>query len=228
MKKISSFILAVFAVLTVSAQLVVQVQSPGVVKLTYGASSDYSIYSPGFEVPTFWVHVWSTGSSNSTGTTYEDSWTNSNVTMNWDSSAGAYVGTIDLNNKVFTNGDKTFPSGTTVNNLGFVFKNQQNGATNQSGDLTASNFGFTSTVTDSNLGVSDQALNAKSHIVNGKLYTAQKGNLSITVYEMSGKLVKNFNANSNGGEIDLNISKSGLYIAKITNGAHSEVVKFKK
>lgn len=67
MKKISSFILAVFAVLTVSAQLVVQVQSPGVVKLTYGASSDYSIYSPGFEVPTFWVHVWSNASDNSTG-----------------------------------------------------------------------------------------------------------------------------------------------------------------
>ena len=228
MKKISSFILAVFAVLTVSAQLVVQVQSPGVVKLTYGASNDYSIYEPGFEVPTFWVHVWSNAADNSTGTVYDDAWTNSTVSMNWDSSAGAYVGTINLNTKVFTNGNKTFPSGTTVNNLGFVFKNQQNGATNQSGDLTASNFGFTSTVTDSNLGVSDQALNAKSHIVNGKLYTAQKGNLSITVYEMSGKLVKSFNANSNGGEIDLNISKSGLYVAKITNGAHSEVVKFKK
>ena len=228
MKKISSFILAVFAVLTVSAQLVVQVQSPGVVKLTYGASNDYSIYEPGFEVPTFWVHVWSNAGDNSTGTVYDDSWSNSTVSMNWDSSAGAYVGTINLNNKIFTNGDKTFPSGTTVNNLGFVFKNQQNGATNQSGDLTASNFGFTSTVTDSNLGVSDQALNAKSHIVNGKLYTAQKGNLSITVYEMSGKLVKSFNANSNDGEIDLNISKSGLYVAKITNGAHSEVVKFKK
>lgn len=228
MKKISSFILAVFAVLTVSAQFVVQVQSPGVVKLTYGASNDYSIYSPGFEVPTFWVHVWSYPADNSTGTMYDDSWSNSNVAMNWDSSAGAYVGTINLNNKVFTNGNKTFPSGTTVNNLGFVFKNQQNGATAQSGDLVATNFGFTSTVTDSNLGVSDQAVNAKSHIVNGKLYTAQKGNLSITVYEMSGKLVKSFTANSNGSEIDLNLSKSGLYFAKITNGAHSEVVKFKK
>ena len=228
MKKISSFILAVFAVLTVSAQFVIQVQSPGVVKLTYGASNDYSIYSPGFEVPTFWVHVWSNASDNSTGTVYDDSWGNSNVTMNWDNAAGAYVGTINLNNKVFTNGNKTFPSGTTVNNLGFVFKNQQNGATTQSADLVATNFGFTSTVTDSNLGVSDQAVNAKSHIVNGKLYTAQKGNLSITVYEMSGKLVKSFTANSNGSEIDLNLSKSGLYVAKITKGAHSEVVKFKK
>ena len=228
MKKLSSLFLAVFAAATISAQLTVQTVSPGVVNLTYGASNDYSIYQPGFEVPTFWVHVWSNAADNSTGTVYDDAWTNSTVSMNWDSSAGAYVGTINLNTKVFTNGNKTFPSGTTVNNLGFVFKNQQNGATNQSGDLTASNFGFTSTVTDSNLGVSDQALNAKSHIVNGKLYTAQKGNLSITVYEMSGKLVKSFNANSNGGEIDLNISKSGLYVAKITNGAHSEVVKFKK
>ena len=228
MKKLSSLFLAVCAAAAFSAQLTVQTVSQGVVKLTYGASNDYSIYEPGFEVATFWVHVWSNAADNSTGTVYDDVWTNSTVSMNWDSSAGAYVGTINLNTKVFTNGNKTFPSGTTVNNLGFVFKDQQNGATKQSGDLAATTYGFTSTTTDATLAASNPVTGKKSSVIAGKLYTAQKGNLSITVYEMSGKLVKSFNANSNGGEIDLNISKSGLYVAKITNGAHSEVVKFKK
>ena len=226
MKKLSSLFLAVFAIATISAQLTVQTVSQGVVKLTYGASNDYSVYEPGFEVPTFWVHVWSNAGDNSTGTVYDDSWNNSTVSMNWDNTAGAYVGTINLNTKVFTNGNKTFPSGTTVNNLGFVFKDQQNGATKQSQDITATNHGFTSTTTDATLAVSNPLMGKKSSVVEGKLYTSRKGNLEISVYELSGKLVKSFKAVSNGTPIDLNVSDKGLYLMKITNGTENEVVKF--
>lgn len=227
MKKLS-LLFAFFAAVTISAQFTVQTISQGVVKLTYGASNDYSIYDPGFEVPTFYVHVWSNAGDNSTGTVYDDSWTNSNVTMNWDSGAGAYVGTINLNTKVFTNGNKTFPSGTTVNNLGFVFKDLQNGNTKQSADLAATSFGFTTTTTNSSLAVSNSLLGKKSSVMGGKLYTSTKGNLAISVYEMSGKLVKSFNTVSVGSAIDLNVSKTGLYLVKITHGSESEVVKFAK
>lgn len=227
MKKLS-LLLAFFAAVTISAQFTVQTISQGVVKLTYGASNDYSIYDPGFEVPTFYVHVWSNAGDNSTGTVYDDSWTNSNVTMNWDSGAGAYVGTINLNTKVFTNGNKTFPSGTTVNNLGFVFKDLQNGNTKQSADLAATSFGFTTTTTNSSLAVSNSLLGKKSSVMGGKLYTSTKGNLAISVYEMSGKLVKSFNTVSVGSAIDLNVSKTGLYLVKISHGSESEVVKFAK
>ena len=227
MKKLS-LLLAFFAAVTISAQFTVQTISQGVVKLTYGASNDYSIYDPGFEVPTFYVHVWSNAGDNSTGTVYDDSWTNSNVTMNWDSGAGAYVGTINLNTKVFTNGNKTFPSGTTVNNLGFVFKDLQNGNTKQSADLAATSFGFTTTTTNSSLAVSNSLLGKKSSVMGGKLYTSTKGNLAISVYEMSGKLVKSFNAVADGSAIDLNVSKTGLYLVKISHGSESEVVKFAK
>lgn len=227
MKKLS-LLFAFFAAVTISAQFTVQTISQGVVKLTYGASNDYSIYDPGFEVPTFYVHVWSNAGDNSTGTVYDDSWTNSNVTMNWDSGAGAYVGTINLNTKVFTNGNKTFPSGTTVNNLGFVFKDLQNGNTKQSADLAATSFGFTTTTTNSSLAVSNSLLGKKSSVIGGKLYTSTKGNLAISVYEMSGKLVKSFNTVSVGSAIDLNVSKTGLYLVKITHGSESEVVKFAK
>lgn len=228
MKKLSSLLLALFAAITMSAQLTVQVQSPGIVKLTYGASGDYSLYGPGFEVPTFWAHVWTNAGDNSTGTGYDDSWNNSNVTMNWDSAANAYVGVINFNNKVFTNGNRTLPTATTINNFGFVFKNQQNGATQQSGDFSAVAYGFTGTTTTSSLGVSNNNLGKKSSVVAGKLYTSQKGNVAITVYEMSGKLVKSFTAAANGNAIDLNVTKTGLYLVKIANGTENEVVKFAK
>ena len=228
MKKLSSLFLALFVVITVSAQLTVQTVSQGVVKLTYGATNNYTIYDPGFEVPTFYVHVWSIAGDNSTGTAYDDAWSNSNVMMTWDSGANAYVGTINLNTKVFTNGNKTFPSGTTVNNLGFVFKDQQNGATKQSGDLSATTYGFTSTTTDAALAVSDSLLNKKSSVVAGNLYTSHKGSVAITVYDMSGKLVKSFNTVANGSAINLNISKNGLYVVKITKGSENEIVKFAK
>lgn len=227
MKKISSLLLAFVAAITVSAQLTVQTVSEGVVKLTYGASNDYTLYQPGVGTQTFYVHVWSNAGDNSTGTVYDDSWSNSNVTMNWDSAANAYVGTINLASKVFTNGNKTFPAGTTVNNLGFVFKNQQNGATSQSGDLSATAYGFTPTTVPV-LAVSTTAVKAKSTVVAGTLYTAAKGNINLSVYEMGGKLVKTINVKADGNAIDLNIKNTGLYLVKITNGSQTEVVKFAK
>lgn len=227
MKKLSSLLLMVFASITAFGQLTVQVNSPGIVQLTYGAANDYSIYSPGFQVPTFWVHVWSNAADNSTGTTYNDAWSNSNVEMNWNEAANAYVGTINLNTKIFTDGDRVFPTGTTVSNLGFVFKNQQNGATSQSADLMANNFGFTPTTLVA-LAVSQNGVATKAVVANGKLFTSMKGNISVAVYEMSGKLVKSFSGQGTAAGLDLGVTRSGLYIVKLSNGKDTETVKFRK
>lgn len=223
MKKIYSLIVALIMVTTASAQLQTEVTGNGVFKITYGAAGDYSIYDAGFEVPTFYVHCWVTAADNTTGNGFEDAWTNSTVTMNWDSSAMAYIGTIDLNSKLFTQSNATIPTGTTVNKIGMVFKDLQNGATKQSGDLVA-----VGPTTLGTLGVSNTNAKLKSAVVKGNLYTALKGNLNLSVYEMSGKLVRNFTAQSNGNAIDLNVSKNGMYLVKITNGKENEVVKFVK
>ena len=55
-----------------------------------------------------------------------------------------------------------------------------------------------------------------------------KGNVQLSVYEMSGKLVKNLSVKADGNAIDLNVSKNGLYLVKIASGSHNEVVKFAK
>ena len=228
MKKLSSLILALFVSTTALAQFTVQVNSPGIVNLSYGAANDYAIYEPGFEVPKFYVHVWSNAADNSTGTVYDDAWSNSNVEMNWDSSTNSYVGTINLNNKLFTNTNNVFPVGTTVSNLGFVFKDLQVGSSKQSGDLRASDYGFTTTTTVVTLGVSNNLLGKKAVVANGKLFSSIKGNANVSIYEMSGKMISNFPTKNDGNAIDLNVMKSGIYLVKITNGTQTEVVKFVK
>ncbi len=223
MKKFYSLLAALMLAVTVNAQLVTEITAPGVFKLTYGAENDYTFYDPGFEVPTFYVHTWITPENNSGAVSYDDSWANSNVTMNWDAEAGAYVGYIDLTTKVFTNTNNTVAAGTTVQQVGIVFKDLQNGATKQSADGLV--VGPTTLPT---LGVNSSSLKAKSYVVKGQLYTALKGNLSISVYEMSGKLVKNMNVKADGNAIDLNVYNNGLYLVKVSNGSTNEVVKFAK
>ena len=105
-----------------------------------------------------------------------------------------------------------------------VFKDLQDGATKQSADTFAEG----TTVIVTTLAVANNVLLGKSTVINGKLITAQKGNLNLEVYEMSGKLVRSFKAVSNGNAIDLNLTKNGLYLLKITNETHREVVKFAK
>ena len=224
MKKFYSLLLTAAVAITTTAQVQTEITTAGIFKITYGATNDYSFYDPGFEVPTFYIHTFVNAGDNSTGTAFEDAWSNSTVTMNWDDAVMAYVGTIDLNSKTFTQTDAKIPVGTTVNKVGMVFKDLQSGATKQSGDTFANG----PTVTVGTMAVANNVLLGKSSVINGKLITAQKGNLTLEVYEMSGKLVQSFKAFSNGNSIDLNLTKNGLYLLKITNGTNREVVKFSK
>lgn len=221
MRKIYSLALALVAGVAVSAQLTTQITSPGVFKLTYGAANDYSFYDPGFEVPTFYVHTWITSADNSANVSFDDAWSNSNVTMNWDSVAGAYVGTIDLNTKTFTNSNNTVSTGTTVQKVGIVFKDMQNGASKQSVDSS-----IQGPTTLSTLAVSDANGKSKSQVAGGKLFTSVKGNVELTVYDFGGKVIKTLKANANGTPIDLNMDQKGLFLVQISGNNISEVVKF--
>ncbi|MFC4164488.1 T9SS type A sorting domain-containing protein [Epilithonimonas zeae] len=221
MRKFYSLALAMLAGVAVSAQLTTQVVSAGVFKLTYGAANDYSFYDPGFEVPTFYVHTWITQADNSANISYDDSWNNSNVTMNWSAADNAYVGIIDLNTKTFTNTNNIVSGGTTVQKVGIVFKDQQNGASKQSADSSV--VGPTTLAT---MAVSESNGKSKSQVAAGKLFTSVKGNLDITVYDFGGKVIKTLKVNANGNPIDLNLSQKGMFLATISGNNISEVVKF--
>lgn len=212
--------LAALAGVTLSAQLTYTV-SNGVYKLTYGKTGDWSFYDPQSQ-PTFYVHVWSsqTDGDNNQGN-FDDAWSNSNTTMTWSDTEGAYVGTIDLNTKLFTNSNSTMSSGTVVQRIGVVFKNKSNGADFQSGDRDLE--GPTTLTT---LAVSESNGKAKSQVAAGKLFTSAKGNLELTVYDFGGKVIKTLKVNANGNPIELNLSQKGLYLVKISGNNVSEVVKF--
>lgn len=212
--------LAALAGVTLSAQLTYTV-SNGVYNLTYGKSGDWSFYNPQSQ-PTFYVHVWSAQSDgdNNQGN-FDDAWTNSNTTMTWSAADNAYIGTINLNTKLFTNSNNTMPTGTVVQRIGIVFKNKSNGADFQSGDRDLE--GPTTLTT---LAVSESNGKAKSQVAAGKLFTSAKGNIDLTVYDFGGKVIKTLKTNANGNPIDLNLSQKGLYLVKISGNNFSEVVKF--
>ena len=75
----------------------------------------------------------------------------------------------------------------------------------------------------STLGVGDiKNSNFKSFVSNGKLYTSKKGNLDIQVVDFSGRVVKTIKTQPNNDGIELNLVKKGNYLLKVEN----EVIKF--
>jgi len=212
--------LAALAGVTLSAQLTYTV-SNGVYNLTYGKSGDWSFYDPQSQ-PTFYVHVWSAQSDgdNNQGN-FDDAWSNSNTTMTWDNTEGAYVGTINLNTKLFTNSNNTMSQGTVVQRIGVVFKNKSNGADFQSGDRD-----LEGPTTLTAMAVSEAGGKTKAQVAAGKLFTSAKGDLELTVYDFGGKVIKTLKVNANGNPIELNLSQKGLYLMKISGNNISEVVKF--
>ncbi|SHK32819.1 T9SS type A sorting domain-containing protein [Epilithonimonas mollis] len=223
MKKFYSMALAAFAGVALSAQLTYTV-SNGIYKLTYGKSGDWSFYDPQ-GAPTIYVHVWSAQSDgdNNQGN-FDDAWTNSNTTMVWDNAEGAFVGTINLNTKLFTNSNTTMPQGAVVQRIGIVLKDQQNGTSapgRQSADKD-----LDGPTTLSTMSVSDFSRKAKSQVAAGKLFTAAKGNLALTVYESGGRIVKTLKVNANGNPIDLGLSQKGVYLITISGENISDSVKF--
>lgn len=220
MRKIYSLALALMAGATAFGQLTHTVNN-GEFKLTYGKSADWSFYDPQ-GAPTIYLHVWSAQSDgdNDKGN-FDDAWTNSTSTLTWDATENAYVGTINLNTKLFTNSNNTMPAGTVVQRIGIVMKDQSNGATRQSGDRD-----LEGPTTLSTMAVVEANGKAKSQVASGKLFTSAKGNINLTVFDFGGKVVKTMKVNATGAPIDLNLNQKGLYLVKISGAGVSEVVKF--
>ena len=220
MRKFYFLGLALLASVSAFGQLTYTVNN-GEYKLTYGKTGDWSFFDP-MSAPTIYVHVWSsqTDGDNDKGN-YDDAWTNSTSTLTWDATEGAYLGTINLNSKVFSNSNNTMPAGTVVQRIGVVFKNQSNGATSQSVDRD-----LEGPTTLSTMAVVEANGKAKSQVASGKLFTSAKGNIDLTVFDFGGKVIKTMKVNATGAPIDLNLNQKGLYLVKISGAGVSEVVKF--
>lgn len=222
MKKLSSLLLALFVSITTFAQLTVTVSGNTVTMKTSIPSSDwgsapvnlYAYADPADTSPNLPATVQILGG-----------WPGTAMV---DDGSGMYSVSVDLSTK--------FPVGTKVNNFKFIYNSPDGGGgyyQNPGGGEPGFNVtdpthatGYSAVTT---LGLTNLIdLKKKSVVVDGQLHTSLKGNLSLKIYEMGGKLVKSFDTNSTGNAIELNLINNGIYIVKISNGATSEVVKFAK
>lgn len=220
MRKFYFLGLAMLASVSSFGQLTYTVNN-GEYKLTYGKTADWSFFDPQ-GASTIYLHVWSsqTDGDNDKGN-FDDAWTNSTSTLTWDATEGAYLGTINLNTKVFSNSNNTMPAGTVVQRIGIVMKDQSNGANRQSADRD-----LEGPTTLSTMAVVEANGKAKSQVASGKLFTSAKGNVDLTILDFSGKVIKTMKVNATGTPIDLNLNQKGLYLVKISGAGVSEVVKF--
>lgn len=217
----------IFSALLIVMQLMAQVEvtspSGGVYKITYGKSGDFSFYNTSANQAPFYVHTWISPNQNSVGDYFSDSWRQSNVQMVWSAAENAYVGTIDLGSKLFTDTGNYVPAGTTVDGISFIFKEVAGTSTKYSNTYNSN----VSTTVPGVLATDDyRAYQGKTAVISGNLFTTLKGDLTLNLYDFSGRLLKSMNVKSTGSPIALNLSKRGQYILRITAGNTHEVVKF--
>ncbi len=224
MKKLYFLLLVVFAMVFGYGQALLTItQTPansGIYTVTYNDSANgWAFYNPNSQP--IGMYLWLNPSSTSVNSPYNDEWSNITTQLTWDGTN--YSGTVNLNTHNFNNTGGVLPAGTTINDFHFLFTEYPNGnSSHQTSDKLASAYGFTPTTTSA-LGTIDiNSSKFKSFVSEGKLYTSQKGNLDIQLYDFSGKLVKKLNAkvSSNNG-LELNLPQKGNYLIKINN----EVVK---
>ena len=223
MKKIYSFFATIFTVVAIYSQaLLTIVQTPansGIYTFTYNdAANGWAFYNPGVGNP-IGVYLWLNGADNSTGSPFNDNFSNITAQLTWDGTN--YSGTVNLNTHNFNNIGGVLPAGTTVNDLHFLFTEYPLGKNNhQTTDKLASAYGFTPT-TSSLSTIDINSSKFKSFVSEGRLYTPKKGAVNIQVMDFSGRVIKSFKANSTVNGIELNLPKKGNYLVKV----NSEVVK---
>lgn len=178
----------------------------GVIEISYGASGDWSLYDPFFDPVV--VYLWVLDTDNSTGSTFQDSWNGTLAILSWNGSA--HVGSIDFRSHNFENLGGIMPIGTTMTNFNLILRNPA--GDRQSGNLTATDYGFSTAV-----------LPVEEHILdNTNIFSYQNNlfieNLSTQSYNMAifdsmGKVVKQVNGNDN--QVDISSLQSGLYFVTL-------------
>lgn len=214
MKKIYSLFLALFASVAIYAQMTISTSGSTV-------TFSYTLESSTWNSTPVYLYAYVDAADTTDGTFQEilGSWPGTELT-----GSGPYTATVDLSS--------FYAGGVTINDISFIYNDSgsnQNPPSGSSSFTASANATGWSSVTITTLGTNELNATKKNIIVaNGKLYTSQKGNLSLEVYDFSGRLVKSLSAKSDGNPIDLQVSQSGKYLVKVTGEGFNEVVKFVK
>mgnify|MGYP003585666686 FL=1 len=203
MKKIYSLLILIMASLGLYKAQMTITQTGNVVNFSY--TIDPSVWN---STPiNLYAYVESSSASNGEFKKLLGSWPGTKL-----SGTGPYTASVDLST--------LYSAGVTISEIKYIY-NYGSYQNPSSGGFKATSAGFTQVTISSTLGTIENASKTKSFFSEGKLYTSQKGNLDIQVYDFSGKLVKKLNANNVSSGLELNLPKKGNYLVKVNN----EVVK---
>ena len=203
MKKIYSLLILIMASLGLYKAQMTITQTGNVVNFSY--TIDPSVWN---STPiNLYAYVESSSASNGQFKKLLGSWPGTTL-----SGTGPYTASVDLST--------LYSAGVTISEIKYIY-NYGSNKNPISGGFNATSAGFKPVTISSTLGTIENASKTKSFFSEGKLYTSQKGNLDIQVYDFSGKLVKKLNANNVSSGLELNLPKKGNYLVKVNN----EVVK---
>ena len=204
MKKIYSLLILIMASLGLYKAQMTITQTGNVVNFSY--TIDPSVWNT---TPiNLYAFVETSSASNGQFKELLGSWPGTTI-----SGTGPYTASVDLST--------LYSAGVTISEIKYIY-NYGGYQNPSSGGFNATSAGFTPVTISSTLGTIENASKTKSFFSEGKLYTSQKGNLDIQVYDFSGKLVKKLNVNSTSSGLELNLPKKGNYILKLND----EVIKF--
>jgi len=195
------------------AQLVFTTDGPGVVNVEY--TLDMTFYDPQGDSDIYlymWVDTDQTIPELSM--LYNDEWgeTTSMVKISWSAAESKFIGLIDFNSHDFY-GEGIIPEATQINNFSLLLRNEA--GDHQTGDLDASNYGYTATTTLSQI---DARLEKKSYYHNGVLHI--NGILNdeikdIKVYNSLGQLIYYSKVKSNQSNLEIDLSSLPKTVALI-------------
>ena len=204
MKKIYSLLILIMASLGLYKAQMTITQTGNVVNFSY--TIDPSVWN---STPiNLYAYVESSSASNGEFKKLLGSWPGTTL-----SGTGPYTASVDLST--------LYSAGVTISEIKYIY-NYGSNKNPSSGGFNATSAGFKPVTISSTLGTIENASKTSSFFSEGKLYTSQKGNLDIQVYDFSGKLVKKLNANNVSSGLELNLPKKGNYILKLND----EVIKF--
>ena len=203
MKKIYSLLILIMASLGLYKAQMTITQTGNVVNFSY--TIDPSVWN---STPiNLYAYVESSSASNGEFKKLLGNWPGTTL-----SGTGPYTASVDLST--------LYSAGVTISEIKYIY-NYGDYKNPNSGGFNATSAGFIPVTISSTLGTIENASKTSSFFSEGKLYTSQKGNLDIQVYDFSGKLVKKLNANNVSSGLELNLPKKGNYLVKVNN----EVVK---
>ncbi|MDC9721194.1 MAG: T9SS type A sorting domain-containing protein, partial [Urechidicola sp.] len=211
------FIVALLISVNSYSQLTITADGNGIVDFSYGASSDWSLYSPGFDPVV--LYMWIDVGQNSQPYSYDDDWNGTLVNLSWNGTA--HVGTVDFTSYNWAVGG-VIPTGTTITDFNLILRNPA--GDNQTGNLLASNFGYSLSV----LPVEEFTTSAISiySFENRINIKGLKSNESYTlsIFDTMGRQVKTITSNSDS--VDISELHTAVYFL-VLETAEGDIIRKK-